>query len=130
MTASIRPASDDDAYGLSQLAEATFRETFERENTPEDMARYVGRHLASRGEVESDVLHIASIEDLRAWQTLLTLALRSHRIGGLRRDDPLNRLMRGFRVELLDPGDAHDNGWLRAPRFVVRGSATASRSTA
>jgi hypothetical protein len=98
--------------------------------TPEDMARYVGRHLASSGEIGSDALSIASIADLRAWQTLLTLALRSHRIGGLRRDDPLNRLLRGFRVELLDPGTAHDNGWLRAPRFIVRRSATPSRSTA
>lgn len=98
--------------------------------TPEDMARYVGRHLASGGEVGSDALQVASIADLRAWQTLLTLALRSHRIGGLRRDDPLNRLLRGFRVELLDPGTAHDNGWLRAPRFLVRRSTTPSRSTA
>ena len=98
--------------------------------TPEDMARYVGRHLASGGEVGSEALQVASIEDLRAWQTLLTLALRSHRIGGLRRDDPLNRLLRGFRVELIDPGTAHDNGWLRAPRFLVRRSTTPSRSTA
>lgn len=62
---------------------------------------------------------IASIEDLRAYQTLLTLALRSHRTGGLRRDDPLGRLLRGFRVELLDAGERADNGYLRAPRFVL-----------
>jgi hypothetical protein len=44
-------------------------------------------------------LDIDSIEDLRAYQTLLTLALRSNRRGGLRREDPLSRLLRGFRVD-------------------------------
>lgn len=88
----------------------------------EDMARYVGRHLPPDGSVDSAQLQIASIEDLRAYQTLLTLSLRSHRVGGLRRDDPLARLLRGFRVELLDagePGEPGDNGYLRAPRFAV-----------
>ena len=98
--------------------------------TPEDMARYVGRHLAHDGLVDSAALGVASIEDLRAYQTLLTLALRSHRIGGLRRDDPLGRLLRGFRVELLDTGEAHDNGWLRAPRFLVRRVGAPQRNTA
>lgn len=87
--------------------------------TPEDMARYVGRHLPPDGCVDSVQLQIASVEDLRAYQTLLTLALRSHRVGGLRRDDPLGRLLRGFRVELLDAGEPGDNGYLRAPRFAV-----------
>jgi hypothetical protein len=85
----------------------------------EDMARYVGRHLPPGGDIDSARLPIASIEDLRAYQTLLTLALRSHRTGGLRRDDPLGRLLRGFRVELLDAGERADNGYLRAPRFVL-----------
>lgn len=87
--------------------------------TPEDMARYVGRHLPSEGGVDSAQLAIESIADLRAYQSLLTLALRSHRTGGLRRDDPLGRLLRGFRVELLDAGDPGDNGYLRAPQFAV-----------
>lgn len=87
--------------------------------TPEDMARYVGRHLPPDGGVDSTQLAIASIEDLRAYQTLLTLALRSHRIGGLRRDDPLGRLLRGFRVELLDAGESGDGDYLRAPRFAI-----------
>jgi hypothetical protein len=85
----------------------------------EDMARYVGRHLPPEGSVDSAQLAIASIEDLRAYQTLLTLALRSHRSGGLRRDDPLARLLRGFRVELLDAGATGDNDYLRAPRFTI-----------
>jgi hypothetical protein len=85
----------------------------------EDMARYLGRHLPPEGGIDSTQLSIGSIEDLRAYQTLLTLALRSRRIGGLRREDPLGRLQRGFRVELLDPGEAGDNGYLRAPRFAV-----------
>lgn len=85
----------------------------------EDMARYVGRHLPLEGVVESNRLAITSIEDLRAYQTLLTLALRSHRTGGLRRDDPLDRVLRGFRVELLDAGEPGDNDYLHAPRFAI-----------
>ncbi|MGX5673625.1 Wadjet anti-phage system protein JetA family protein [Thermomonas fusca] len=87
--------------------------------TAEDMARYVGRHLPADGRVDSAELAIDSIADLRAYQTLLTLALRSHRIGGLRRDDPLTRLAKGFRVELVDAGERNDNGYLRAPRFAI-----------
>jgi diamine N-acetyltransferase len=37
----IRPATIDDAPALSRLEASTFRETFERENTPDDMARYL-----------------------------------------------------------------------------------------
>lgn len=87
--------------------------------TPEDMARYVGRHLPATGSIESQQLGIASIADLRAYQSLVTVALRSHRAGGLRREDPVGRLLRGFRVELLDAGGRDDNGYLRAPRFVI-----------
>lgn len=87
--------------------------------TPEDMANYVGPLLADAEQVDSAQLSIASIGELRAYQTLLTLALRSHRTGGLRRDDPLNRLLRGFRVELHDIGEHDDNGYLRAPRFTL-----------
>ncbi len=88
--------------------------------TPEDMARYVGRHLAADGRIESPQLGIDSIADLRAYQTLLTLALRSRRLGGLRRDDPIGRIAKGFRVELLDAGERDDNGYLRAPRFAIQ----------
>ncbi|MFT3754788.1 MAG: DUF5716 family protein [Pseudoxanthomonas sp.] len=98
--------------------------------TAEDMARYVGRHLPASGSLDSERLGIASIEDLRAYQALLTLALRSHRIGGLRRDDPLGRLLRGFRVELTDASEATDNGYLRAPRFVIHRLAPSQRKTA
>ena len=41
MDVTIRPATREDAPALSRLAAATFRETFEAENTPEDMARYL-----------------------------------------------------------------------------------------
>jgi ribosomal protein S18 acetylase RimI-like enzyme len=37
----IRPAAIDDAAALSHLAATTFRETFESENAPEDVARYL-----------------------------------------------------------------------------------------
>ena len=41
MTVKVRPAAIADAVALSRLGAATFRETFEGENTPEDMARYL-----------------------------------------------------------------------------------------
>jgi ribosomal protein S18 acetylase RimI-like enzyme len=41
MTILVRPATVADAARLSQLAASTFRDTFERDNTPEDMARYL-----------------------------------------------------------------------------------------
>jgi ribosomal protein S18 acetylase RimI-like enzyme len=41
MTALVRPATIADAPRLSQLGSTIFRETFEGENTPEDMARYL-----------------------------------------------------------------------------------------
>lgn len=104
-----------------QLARLTLMRRIKRARlvTPEDMARYVGRHLADTGSIESHGLAIASIADLRAYQTLVTLALRSQRVGGLRRDDPLGRLLRGFHVELIHEGERGDNGYLRAPRFVI-----------
>lgn len=99
--------------------------------TAEDMARYVGRHLTAEGRIDSAMLQIRSIEDLRAYQTLLTLAQRSRRSSGLRRDDPLGRLLRGFRVELADAGDGRaDNGYLRAPRFTLHRLAPPHRDTA
>ncbi|GAB3038713.1 hypothetical protein GCM10027285_23480 [Oleiagrimonas citrea] len=89
--------------------------------TAEDMARYVARHLPPQGRIESSQLTIESIRDLRAYQTLVTLALRSRRAGGLRRDDPLRRLMPGLRVDLLTSQAApDDNHYLRGPRFVIQ----------
>ena len=41
MTRHVRLAILDDATRLSQLGAATFRETFEGENTPDDMANYL-----------------------------------------------------------------------------------------
>jgi diamine N-acetyltransferase len=41
VTILIRPATVADAARLSHLGATTFRETFERDNTPEDMARYL-----------------------------------------------------------------------------------------
>ena len=41
MTTLVRPATIADAPSLSQLGANTFRETFEGENTPDDMATYV-----------------------------------------------------------------------------------------
>jgi len=41
MTTVVRPATIADATRLSEFGATTFRETFERENTPQDMARYL-----------------------------------------------------------------------------------------
>ena len=41
MPHSIRRATVQDSAALSRLAAATFRDAFEAENTPEDMARYL-----------------------------------------------------------------------------------------
>ena len=41
MTIHVRPATVADAHKLSQLGATTFRETFEGENTAEDMTRYL-----------------------------------------------------------------------------------------
>ena len=41
MTVRVRPATVADAPDLSRLGAATFRDTFEDENSPEDMARYL-----------------------------------------------------------------------------------------
>ena len=35
------------------------------------------------------------------------------------RFNPLTRLAKGFRVELVDAGERNDNGYLRAPRFAI-----------
>lgn len=90
-----------------------------RQVLPEDLSRYVDRHLGGRERVSSDELAIDSIADLRAYQVLSTLALRGHRNGGLRRDDPLRRMLRGFDVE-LDARARTANHHLDTPRFTLR----------
>jgi Family of unknown function (DUF5716) len=107
---------------------------------PEDLTRYLERYWnAASGTVDSSMigssmidsrtLQIETIADFRAYQTLVTLALRSHRKGGLRRDDPLQRLLRGFQVELVSDaalaataGSTSENPYLHAPHFVLRRS--------
>lgn len=84
---------------------------------PEDLQRYVGRHLQA-GSVDSAALPIQTIADLRAFQTLLTLGIRGGKAGVLRPGDPLRNMLKGFRVELL-PDTRTDNGHLAVPRFIV-----------
>jgi ribosomal protein S18 acetylase RimI-like enzyme len=59
MTIQIRPASIADAAALSQLGAMTFRETFEGENTPEDMARYLAEAF-SPGQQAAEIADPAS----------------------------------------------------------------------
>src|SRR5690606_7922880 len=100
-----RTANAQQAPTPEQLARLNLRRAIQRARLvlPDDLARYVDRHLDGREAVPSDALSTGSIQDLRAYQTLATLALRSHRPDGLRRDDPIRRMLRGFSVELL-PG--------------------------
>lgn len=46
MPSTIRPATAADAPALSALAAATFRETFEAENDPADMAQYLADNFS------------------------------------------------------------------------------------
>ena len=62
MTIRVCPATLADAAPLSRLGATTFRETFEGENTPEDMARYLaeaftpGKQAAEIGDPSGIVL--------------------------------------------------------------------------
>jgi GNAT superfamily N-acetyltransferase len=62
MTIAIRPAAIGDAAALSRLGATTFRETFEQENTPQDMERYLAgaftpaQQAAEIADPESTVL--------------------------------------------------------------------------
>jgi ribosomal protein S18 acetylase RimI-like enzyme len=47
MTTAVRRATAQDVAALSRLAAATFRETYESENTPENMATYVAEMFSS-----------------------------------------------------------------------------------
>jgi hypothetical protein len=116
-----RSANAVRAPTAEQLARLNLRRQMQRVRlvSPEDMANYVGRHLAQQESVVSDHLSIESIADFRAYQTLLTLALRSQRAAGLRRDDPLRRLLRGFQIQLLPEQDSVHTT-LRGPAFRIR----------
>jgi ribosomal protein S18 acetylase RimI-like enzyme len=49
---SIRSATLQDAEGLSRLAATTFRDTFEAENSPEDMEQYVAEAFTPRQQAD------------------------------------------------------------------------------
>jgi len=88
MTIHIRPATDADSASLSALAATTFRETFEHENTPEDMARYLAetftpdRLAAEIGDPAGAILlaeHCGTSGDARGDAELVGYA---HLVGG------------------------------------------------
>jgi hypothetical protein len=85
---------------------------------PEDLIRYVGRHIADVETLDSKSLEINSIEDFRAYQTLVTIALRSVRAGGLRHDDPIHRMLKSFGIE-LKIGEHTVNEYLESPHFIL-----------
>lgn len=85
---------------------------------PDDLARYLAPFRAA-GEVHSDRLPLHDIPAIRAYQTLLTLALRSTRPGGLQAHDPLRRHLRGFSVQLL-PAQQSRHAQLHSQAFLIR----------
>src|SRR5690349_15690994 len=52
MTTHIRPATTADAPRLSEFAARTFSETFAKDNTPEDMARYLAESFSPGKQAE------------------------------------------------------------------------------
>jgi ribosomal protein S18 acetylase RimI-like enzyme len=62
----VRSATIADAARLSRLAAATFRETFEGENTPKDMARYMAKAFTpsqQAGEIADPAGDVLLAED-------------------------------------------------------------------
>lgn len=83
---------------------------------PADLRAYVAQHWGDGPTLNADALPVATIPQMRAYQTLLTLATRSARTGQVRQGDPLGQYLPGVRVELL--ADARTvNGTFDAPSF-------------
>jgi diamine N-acetyltransferase len=139
---SIRTASVADADALAELGVRTFRETFAKDNTPEDMARYLAEHFGGG-------LQRAELEDTSVLFLLLEAEGRPAGYVKLRRGPPNVRgtrpleicrfyvdrpwhgrgaaveLMRA--IEALAVRQAHDDVWLavwehnaRAIRFYQK----------
>lgn len=68
MTRTIRPATTADAERLSQLGAMTFRETFERDNTPDDMARYLAGSFSPQKQM-AEITDPASVVLLAQHET-------------------------------------------------------------
>jgi ribosomal protein S18 acetylase RimI-like enzyme len=62
---SIRTATSKDAEALAELGTRTFRETFAKDNTPEDMALYLAEHFGGglqRAELEDNAVVFLLLE--------------------------------------------------------------------
>jgi diamine N-acetyltransferase len=61
----VRTATAADAEALAELGARTFRETFARDNTPEDMAQYLAEHFGGglqRAELEDAAVRFLLLE--------------------------------------------------------------------
>ena len=83
---------------------------------PGDLRAFVARHWGATDTLDSDALTIESIPDLRAYQTLLTLAARAAKTGFVPPGDPLRQYLPGVRVELLSSERVRSE-FFDAPRF-------------
>ena len=61
MTTFVRPATIADAPRLSRLAAMTFRETFEGENTPENIVRYVSEAFTPERQAAEIADHAGTV---------------------------------------------------------------------
>jgi ribosomal protein S18 acetylase RimI-like enzyme len=139
---SIRQAEDADAETLAELGVRTFRETFAKDNTPEDMTLYLAEHFGGglqRAELldASSVFLLLEAEGRPVGYVKLRRGLANARGGKPLEvcrfyvDRPWHgkgaalELMRA--IETLALRDAHDDVWLavwehnvRAIRFYKR----------
>jgi hypothetical protein len=84
--------------------------------TPDDLRAFVERHWGPTNTLDSEAFTIESIPDLRAYQTLLTLATRAAKTGFVPAGDPLRQYLPGVRVELLS-SERIRGEFFDAPRF-------------
>lgn len=84
MTIHVRPATAADAARLSRLGASTFRETFEGENTPEDMARYLAESFTPERQAAeiADPAGIVLLAEHRATPGDAELAGYAHLLSG------------------------------------------------
>jgi ribosomal protein S18 acetylase RimI-like enzyme len=84
MTMHVRPATVADASRLSRLGATTFRETFEGENSPEDMARYLAESFTPEQQAAeiSDPASMVLVAEQHAASGTAELVGYAHLVAG------------------------------------------------
>lgn len=89
---------------------------------PHELQAFLERELVGRPHARAHELRITSIKDLRAVQTLATLALRACTPPDKRRRDLFDGYLRGFAL-VPDPGAPIQTDHFEMPNFRVMRSA-------